>query len=132
MFLQELNDIQRKNFLELAVYGMKVNEELHESQKNIINTFRLEMCIEDYVIKNKPIKDIITEFQGSKKSIKKIVLIELFGVLLTDGAFDDKESDLVNLCAKKWNFRDSEIKKMRRWVQDFNDLLVEGYEYIMK
>ena len=28
--------------------------------------------------------------------------------------------------------RDSEIKKMVRWTQDFNDLLDEAYEYINK
>ena len=131
MFLQELNEGHRRNFLELAVYGMKVNGELHESQKNIINTFRLEMELEEYELKNKSVKEILLAFKSSGKSTQKIVFTELFG-LLTDGEFDDKEKELVRIFAKEWNFRESEINRIRRWVQDFNDLLTEGYEYIMR
>lgn len=132
MFLQELNEMERKKFLELAVHGMKVNNELHESQLEIIDTFKLEMGLEAYEVTDTNIDDILSFFVDSTKSVKKIVFIELFGVLLSDGVFDDMEKELVQLCSNKWSFHNSEINKMKRWVKDFNDLLSEGYEYILR
>lgn len=33
---------------------------------------------------------------------------------------------------QEWGFRASEIRRMVRWTQDFNDLLAEGYDIILK
>ena len=45
---------------------------------------------------------------------------------------DDIEDSWIRKLGEDLGFRDSEIKKMVRWTQDFNDLLDEAYEYINK
>ena len=84
------------------------------------------------VIQKKELKDLVTAFQASTKKVKKAIIIELAGVLDADELIDDIEQGWLIKLGSDWGFRDSEIRKMIRWTQDFNDLLAEGYEYILK
>lgn len=132
MFLNMLNEKEGKNFLELATIAMKVNGVIKSSEQAVYNTYKKEMDINDYVVKDKKLKDLVTDFKGSTKKVKRAVIIELAGVLDADEEIDDNEENWIMKLGYDWGFRDSEIRKMVRWTKDFNDLLAEGYEYINK
>jgi len=132
MFLNFLNEKEGKNFLELAKIAMNVNGIVQDSEKAIFDTYRRELNLQGYTLRNKELKDLITEFQASTKKIKKVVIIELAGVLDADQEIDTNEESWIMNLGMEWGFRESEIKKMIRWTQDFNDLLAEGLEYINK
>ena len=128
MFLQELNLKEKKNFLELAHYIMTVDGKTDEVELNMFNNFRAEVRLgeDDYVIKKKSIKDIITEFNASKKRTKKVVMYQIFGIILSNHEYHENQKQTIELLQKEWNFRDYDIKKIMRWVEDFNDLLTEA------
>ena len=133
MFLGMLNEREGKNFLELANIAIMANgDEAKETEKAVLQAFKLELEMQDYVIKNKKQEELVTAFQASTKKIKKAVIIELAGVLDADEGIDDVEDSWIKKLGEDFGFRDSEIKKMVRWTQDFNDLLHEAYEYINK
>lgn len=132
MFLNMLKEKEGQNFLELAHIAMKVNGTIKESEQAVFNTYRLELGLQDYELKKKEQKDIIMAFQASTKKVKRAIIIEIAGVLDADEEIDTNEETWINQVGMEWGFRDSEMKKMLRWTQDFNDLLLEGYEYINK
>lgn len=133
MFLGMLNEREGKKFLELANIAIMANgDEAKETEKAVLQAFKLELEMQDYVIKNKKQEELVTAFQASTKKIKKAVIIELAGVLDADEGIDDIEDSWIRKLGEDFGFRDSEIKKMVRWTQDFNDLLDEAYEYINK
>ncbi len=132
MFLNLLNEKEAKNFLELANIAMQVNGTIKESEQAVFNTYRMELSLPDYSMQNKELSEIVTAFQGSTKKVKKAIIIELAGVLDADEEIDTNEETWITKLGQDWGFRDSEIKKMVRWTQDFNDLLAEGIEYINK
>ena len=133
MFLGMLNEREGKNFLELDNIAIMANgDEAKETEKAVLQAFKLELEMQDYVIKNKKQEELVTAFQASTKKIKKAVIIELAGVLDADEGIDDIEDSWIRKLGEDFGFRDSEIKKMVRWTQDFNDLLDEAYEYINK
>ena len=132
MFLNMLNEREGKNFLELATIAMSVNGVIKESEKAVFNTYRMELHLPNYTITNKELKELVTAFQASTKRVRRAVIIELAGVLDADEVIDENEESWIYKLGADWGFRDSEIKKMVRWTQDFNDLLAEGYEYINK
>lgn len=133
MFLGMLNEREGKNFLELANIAMMTNgDEAKETEKAVLQAFKLELEMQDYIIKNKKQEELVTAFQASTKKIKKAIIIELAGVLDADEGIDDVEDCWIRKLGEDLGFRDSEIKKMVRWTQDFNDLLDEAYEYINK
>lgn len=130
MFLNLLNETEGKDFLELAMIAMKIDGKTEESELNIFQSFKNEMMLFDYQLTNKNYDDIVTDLKKSSKQVKKAVIIEITGILDADGIVKASESNWVEKLGADLEFRDSEIRKMVRWVQDFNDLLIEGYEYI--
>lgn len=132
MFLNMLNQKERVNFLELAHVSMHANGIVHESEEKVFETFRREVGMFTYTPKAIEYDKLVSAFQSSTKKVRKVVLIEIAGILDSDGEIDAVEKKWVEQLGLDLSFRDTEIKKMVRWVEDFNDLLQEGYDYINK
>ena len=76
MFLGMLNEREGKNFLELANIAMMTNgDEAKETEKAVLQAFKLELEMQDYIIKNKKQEELVTAFQASTKKIKKAIII---------------------------------------------------------
>lgn len=68
MFLGMLNEREGKNFLELANIAIMANgDEAKETEKAVLQAFKLELEMQDYVIKNKKQEELVTAFQASTK-----------------------------------------------------------------
>lgn len=132
MFLGLLNEREGKNFLELATIAMSVDGDVKESEKNVFSTYRFELGLQDYKIQNKDFKNIVMELKGSKKKVLRAIIIELAGMMDADEEIERVEESWLLKLGAELDFRDSELRKMIRWTQDFNDLLAEGYMYINK
>ncbi|BDP34928.1 TerB family tellurite resistance protein [Vibrio parahaemolyticus] len=133
MYLSELNIGEKKNFLELAKYAMGLNGEQKTEEQTIFQSFVQECGLTEHTLtKQDNIESVIKVLAKSKGKSKRIILVELFGILLADGevcieeeAFMDKLSDALAI--------DSfEVKKMQRWVNAMNDMVAEGYAMIDK
>lgn len=127
-----LNEKERKNFLELAHIAMNLSDDDKKEEVAVVHSFRREMELDDYEMVNKSLEDLIMAFNSSVKKVKRVVIIELAGVLDADEEIDDKEENWINKLGKDLGFREAELRKLIRWTQDFNDLLQEGYSYINK
>ena len=132
MFLSMLNEKEQKNFIELAQIAMSVDGKIDESELQVMDVYRRETTLLDYEVQNKKESDLITAFQASTKKVRKAVIIELAGVLDADETIESTEESWILNLGTEWGFRTSEIRRMVRWTQDFNDLLAEGYEIILK
>ena len=132
MFLGMLNEKEQKNFMELASIAMNVDGKVDERERQVMDVYRRETNLLDYKLQNKKESELVTAFQASTKKVKKAVIIELAGVLDADEVIDGSEESWILNIGTEWGFRASEVRKMVRWTQDFNDLLAEGYEIILK
>ncbi|MDO4177615.1 MAG: hypothetical protein Q4D21_00320 [Phascolarctobacterium sp.] len=130
MFLVMLNKKEQEYFLELANIAMNVDGVIMESELHMLEMFRKETDLQEYVIKNIPIDKLKIYVDTSTKRNKKVFLFELAGMLYADEEIAPEERDWLFDIATSWGFRESEMKKIIRWVMDFNDLLAEGFEYI--
>lgn len=118
--------------MELASIVMKLDGKIGESENAVFNTYKFELGLQEYEVKNLELESLVTAFQASNKKVKRAILIELAGVMDADEVIDKNEENWILKLGMDWGFRDTEIKKMIRWTQDFNDLLKEGYDYINK
>lgn len=132
MFLGMLNEKEQKNFMELASIAMNIDGKVDESERQVMDVYRRETNLLDYKLQNKKESELVTAFQASTKKVKKAVIIELAGVLDADEVIDSSEESWILKIGAEWGFRVSEVRKMVRWTRDFNDLLAEGYEIILK
>lgn len=132
MFLNYLNQREGKNFLELANIAMKVDGVVEERERAAFETYRMELKLPDYQIQGKEQSELVTEFLASTKRVRKVIIIELAGILDADETIDSSEEAWIRNLGAELGFRESEVKKMIRWTQDFNDLLSEALDYIEK
>lgn len=132
MFLNMLNQKEKEYFLELANIAMNVDEVVTEEELDMLDMFRKEMSLQDYVIKNVPLDKLKADVDLCSKRNKKVMLFELTGMMYADNEVADVEDKWLKDLGNRWGFRESEIKKIIRWVMDFNDMLAEGFEYINK
>lgn len=133
MYLSELNIGQKKNFLELAKYAMNLDSVQKDQEMQVYSSFVQECGLQDYqVSKQESIKSVIKVLSQAELKVKRIVMIELFGILLADKDFCDEEVAFVNMLATEFNIDTYECNRLQRWVEAMNDLVSEGYALIFK
>ena len=133
MYLSELNIGEKKNFLELAKHAMGLNGEDKEEELEVFTSFIHECGLPSYDLqKQDNIESVIKVLAKSEIKMKRIVLIELFGVLLADGDVCEAEEDFMAKLANAFNIESYEYKRYQRWVEAMNDIVSEGYNLINK
>lgn len=133
MYLSELNIGEKKNFLELAHYAMGLNGSHKQEEKEVFLSFVHECALPSYDLsKQEKIESVIKVISKSANKHKRIVLLELFGILLADGDFCEKEADFIEQLSDEMGFEGYEVKKIQRWVEAMNDLFLEGQQLLNK
>ncbi len=133
MYLSELNIGEKKNFLELAFYAMGLNGEHKQEEQQIFNSFINECELSSYEPKKQQnIESVIKVIAKSANKNKRIVLIELFGIILADNEFCDAEEAFIEKLSLSLKFDDYQVKKIKRWVEAMNDIVQEGFQLINK
>ena len=132
MYLSELNEAEKMNFLELAHYAMGVNGAHKESEQEILEAFSQECGIGAYELSSQDkISVVIDQLSQSEEQVKKIIILEIFGVLLADGEYCEEEKSFMEHLAESLDVDNFLLKKIKRWVQAMNDLVGEGYSMIL-
>jgi len=133
MYLDLLNKQEQEYFLELARYSISLNGEDKPEEEEILKSYKFECQLVEYTAhKQDDIKKVIFELKGSTKKIKKIILIELFGILLADGEVCDEEANFIDMLSAEFRVKEYEVARIQRWVEAMNDIFQEGYELISK
>jgi len=133
MYLNELSIGEKKNFLELAHYAMGLNGEFKDEEQEIYQSFVYECDLPKYSLeKQEKIDSVIKVLAKSVPRNKRILLIELFGILLADGEICDSEAQYMDKVGLALDIEDYEVKKIQRWVEAMTDLVNEGYNILNK
>mgnify|MGYP001162298388 CR=1 FL=1 len=131
MFLSELNIGEKKNFLELAYYSMGLNGEHKDVESLVFDSFVHECELPGYTLqKQDKIESIVKVLSKSSNKHKKILLIELYGILLADGEVCMSEADFMQDLAKAFGFDSAEVERLQSWVEEMNSLVEKGYELL--
>lgn len=132
MFLNQLLEESKQNFLILAKHSMGLNGELKEEEMEIYNSFQHECDLPEYDpdVTEQGLTEAITSLSGRDMTSRKIVMIELLGIMLADGEICQSEQDFVNKLGVSFNLENYQITRMERWVVGMNDIVEEGYRII--
>ena len=83
MYLNLLNKDEQQNFLELARYSMGVNGEHKKEEEEVLLGYKFECQLVEYKANRQDeIEKIITILGASTKKVRKIILIEILGLLI--------------------------------------------------
>ena len=74
--------------------------------------------------------EIVAVFNESELTIKKIVLLEMLGLVYSDGEYDDSEKGFVKEYANKIGLTDEDVEKQTEAVKTYLDALKKVAEAI--
>ncbi|WP_427982296.1 TerB family tellurite resistance protein [Agarivorans sp.] len=133
MYLSELNAGEKKNFLELAKYAMGLNGEQKAEEQEVFMSFVNECGLNEYRLsKQDNIESVIKVLAKSKAKHQRIVLLELFGILLADDEICSNEQSFLEQLATAFALDNYQVQRIKRWVLAMNDLVAEGHAMINK
>ena len=132
MFLNQLLEVSKKNFLLLAKHSMGLNGDFKEEEMEIYTSFQHECDLSNYdpEVTEEAVQSAISSLAGRDMNIRKIVMIELLGILLADGEICEAEQLFVNQLGSSFELESYQLSRMERWVTGMNDLVEEGYRII--
>jgi len=129
MFLKDLNEEEKRNFLKLAVFIAKSDEDFAEDEKNMIEEYKYEMNLDYDPEADDPLIDLnslIENFNNSDEQTIKKIFIELNGLALVDANFDKSEKEIFYQFMKKHNLSEEYLKLVQDWLVKLNALYAEG------
>lgn len=118
MYLSDLNKEQRQQFIKLANYLSRIDEDLSLSEVNLINLYKKKMDFEDdidYMEINTLDLDMLNIFFDTEFS-KRFLVFELLGLALIDGRYDSLENDLIEKLFLSISFKDRMISLISNYL----------------
>lgn len=132
MYLTELNDFEKKNFLTLAKYAMGLNGEFKQQELAIFSSFQHECDLPAFNpdVDAACVDKALAHLSKQHEKTKKIAMVELLGIMLADTEICDAERLFIEKMASSFDFEVFQVKRMERWVVSMNELVEEGYRII--
>lgn len=123
MFLQELNDNEKRVFLTIAIdMFQKANVDIAESYMFYLVTEELGLDI-DEKMKVKKIEDLFLKFSESRS--KKIALLELMGLANSEGILDKNTMQYIKNFSDKAEISEDILRKTEQWIIKQTELFTE-------
>ncbi|MGV6832645.1 MAG: tellurite resistance TerB family protein [bacterium] len=126
MFLNKLSDNEKNAFLELAHYIARSDNNFSDKQKAIIQTYCLEMQINDIDFNESTfdIKSVLKHFKTENS--QKIILLELMALVYSDNILHDKERDVLNQIIEIFNFNPALLNVYSEWTKSILAITTQG------
>ena len=120
MFLNQLSYQEKKLFLDLSIHAAKANDELAAAEKAMINAYCTEMQLPPIELyETEPLATITAYFALADDHVKKIVLLEIFGLVYADGSFDKDETSMVKKFAEEIGISEETYHKLHTAIKDY-------------
>ena len=131
MFLNRLDASEKETFVSLAIRAAEANGQIAEEEYQMIEEYCREMNIEKFDMKTTlPKEDIIKVSADSQEQHKKIVVLELIGLMYADGDYDAEENAFVEEIANGIGVPIDAVKKMEKVLLKYVEMTKELMECI--
>ena len=126
MFLNRLDNNSKEVFLSLAYYISTVDSSYENVQKTLIVKYLQEMNISDIEFKINEFSLVECVKKVTNKEYKKIILIELLGIINNDNIITSIEKDMIDTIVDTWNINSSLVVVYSEWSKNLLSLYVQG------
>jgi len=134
MFLNLLNDEEKRIFLKLAVAVIKADGRLEESEKQYITDYSREMGITEYSLDEKIEVNALADKIGKDSTdiVKRIFLLELTACANADGDFADTEKSLINSLVKTFKLSDSSLQECLDLLAEYTKISAKLMSFVQE
>ena len=132
MFLQMLNKQQQELFYELAIKAAEADGIIASEEKNLLNLYAKEINVSPKYSTERVIGDVTNEIAiCSNKVIKKIMIFEILGIMVSDSVYDLREKEFIKKLSSDLNISMKEIDKMLDYLSKYLAFYKEMYSFIL-
>ena len=130
MFLNILNNQEKEIFLELAHHIARSDNDFSNEQKSIIETYCIEMTIED-IEYNKDLFNLETLLAKVKeKESQKIILLEIMALVYSGNYLHIEEKKVINKMIDIFGLNPSLAIVYGEWAKSILALSIQGQALI--
>ena len=128
MFLNNLNNKQKKLFIQLAIKAAEANGIVELEEKNMLKSFAIEMNIPPVYNTENNLETILNELVSiSSEQELKIILFEILVIVVSDGVFDDDEKNIVKniveRCKLDTNIVDEMLNALYEYINVYKKIV---------
>lgn len=131
MFLNQLSAEEKEAFISLSIHASNSNGIFAEEEKAMIQEYCREMGILFFDAgKAKSMVEIVEIFKKADLHIKKVVLLEILGLIYSDGLFDDAEREFIRGYASDIGLTDEDVDKQIAVMKEYLQVLKKIAEVV--
>lgn len=134
MFLNQLEESNKRDFLKVCVYASLANGILANEEKEMLFAYCREMnikeCIPEITETFDELLDRVNKNTNDKE--KKIFLLEVLALVKSDGIYDDDERDFMKKILSGFDFSKEVLEKFNILLDKYIEIGKEIYTEIVK
>jgi tellurite resistance protein len=129
MFLNVLEQQEQHAFLQLAHQVAYADGYINEMEAQLMMMYKHEIGLsEDTVFSEISLQELIAQFKS--EASKNAAFIEILGLILTDGEYNDEERMIVSKIKEGFGFSLEKYEMCKAWVHKVTDTYKEGLSII--
>lgn len=126
MFLNQLSEKEKEAFISLSVHVSNSNGIFADEEKVMIQEYSKEMEIPEFDTNEaKSIDEIINVFKSSELHIKKVIMLEVLGLVYSDGFYDAEEENFIKKFSDNIGLADEIVESLTVAIKKYSDALKE-------
>ena len=126
MFLNQLSEKEKEAFISLSVHVSNSNGIFADEEKVMIQEYSKEMEIPEFDTNEaKSIDEIINVFKSSELHIKKVIMLEVLGLVYSDGFYDAEEENFIKKFSNDIGLADEIVESLTVAIKKYSDALKE-------
>lgn len=133
MFLNMLEERNKRNFLKLCVHAALSDGEFVNDEAEMIHAYCREMNISEAVPEVKEsLEDILKEMaENTNDTEKRIITLEVLGLVKSDGVYDDREKAFMKKVIESMEIKKEILDELEYLLEQYTGVYRELYSVIL-
>jgi len=130
MFLNRLEEKEKELFLQLAHYMARVDDNLMDEQKELIEQYCLEMNIDDIDFNEKQFNLEETLNKITNTYSQRIILLEIMAIVYSDDILHEEEKKVIDKMCEIFKIDSTVANIYGFWTKSIMNIYKEGEELL--
>lgn len=130
MFLNVLNQEEKNKFMEFVYVVANIDGDYDESEKELVNNYQVELGIKQLPEITDSVEDLINYFSKCLESVKKIIVFEVYGLILSDNVISPEEKKILDSFEKQFAIDNEKLKSIKSLVTELQSVYDKIYDVL--
>lgn len=131
MFLNALTQEDKTKFMELIYLIANIDDIYSKEEQELVNNYQVELNMPILPEMTDNIDDILAYFAVQSEVIKKIVIFEIYGLILSDCNISPQEQNILDVIDNSFGIEVLTISTIKGLVKELQDVYDKIYDVFL-